>query len=350
MRFLAPFNDDSSLIFAASIAAPLRSRGHTVEYLYIREADKPDQLSQRQLRQHLGDWPFEVACTTDLFQKQTLVRSDAVLVSKVVEPMSRALGDDGYKTLRDRPCFIAFHPGLELTPQRGLINRRNFDAYFLKNRHHQDRFNSLHKSRHWQHVSFGHPYAMFPAELRRPTSGNVYFFAQAMSPKSLRSRQHVVRVLAAIARANPDRTVVVKLRHLPDENRNHVHREEYPYPEIIAGFPGGVPPNLAVSDCSMQEALADAACCITCTSTAAIDSISAGVPVAVYLDYVDFLSDKLRQPMRDEFDASGIVTPLQDLLHLRVPRPDPLWMSSRFRDDGLYDEIVQVVTAFKARQ
>lgn len=350
MKIALPFQEDTSLIFASKIAADFVRRGHSVEFIRVIDHNGPDGISERQFHQNLGYTRFETVQMDDLLTNQTLMCADAVVVSRVVQPMRDALANASFKERRDRPCFLAFHAGLELSPQRGWENRKDFDAYFMNKQLHAKRFIRSYRSKYWRHVSFGHPYAMLPDTQRQSASGNIYFFTQAISPTSLRSRQHIVRVLAAIARANPERSVYLKLRHLPHENAVHMHREKYDYPGIMERLAEKTPPNLKLTDCSMADALEDAAYCITCTSTAAIDAISAGVPVAAYIDYVDFRSDRLREPFRAEFDASGVITSLNDLLELRFAYPVEEWMSTRFRGADLFDEIEAVVAAFPGRE
>lgn len=349
MKIVLPFQEDTSLIFASKVAPLLRARGHEVAFLWAIDRNGPDAVSDRQIQQNIGAAPFEKMPVADAMRSPALMEADAVIVSRMPPVMRTTLAGKAFKKDLHRPCFIAFHAGLDFTPSRGFVNRKDFDVYFTNLQPHVKKFKKAHRSGFWQHVSFGTPYARMPTERRTSSSGNVYFFAQAISPKSLKSRMHIVRVLAAIARANPERDVFIKLRHLPTENTNHVHRERHDYATLLETLGDRRPRNLHVSDCKMDVALSDAAFCITCTSTAAIDAISAGIRTAIYLDYVDFRSDALREPMRAEFEESGIITPLADLLELRVGYPDASWMETRFRGNDLFDELECAVAAFKTR-
>ncbi|WEZ85811.1 hypothetical protein P6U16_22605 (plasmid) [Rhizobium sp. 32-5/1] len=352
MKILLPFQEDSSLIFAGKVFPKLKMRGFEPELLHIVDRNGKDAVSDRQLSQNIGSAAVQQIDMESFPDFDRLSDYRGVIVSRVIAPMRTMLSTPWYKSRTDRPCFLAFQPGLEFTPSRGFTNRAAFDAIFLNKQRHVHLFEEQHPTKDWRYVTWGHPYFSLPSQWydKDESRRNIYFFAQAISPKSVRSRQHIVHVLASIARANPDRTVFVKLRHLPSENVNHVHREEFDYPALMEQLAEPLPPNLKTTDCSMSEALEDAAAAITCTSTAAMDSISAGVPTAVYLDYVDFISDPLRDPMRSEFETSGVVTRLHDLLNLRLSLPNDGWLSVRFRDDSLYDEISAVIAAFKDRR
>ena len=202
----------------------------------------------------------------------------------------------------------------------------------------------------WQEIGFGHPSVIRPeappADLadRR----DIYFFPQALSPSTLRGRLHVLRVMAAIAKANPERRVLIKLRHLPSENRQHLHLEKYDYPGLMAQL-GPLPANLLLTDITMEEALETAAIGITCTSTAAMDLLRAGLPCMVYLDFVDAYRDPLVPPMRQMFQGSGVITSTEDLLNLKPGVLNPQWLEDMFCPADLGARVLETVDRFHAR-
>ena len=348
MRLLLPFFDDSSLIFAVFLADMLDDRGH--EVVLCDTAARSGALSARQRATHLGARAVRTA--PSLIPVMDQVKPDAVITSKATPEIKRHLADMSHADRRGGPCWVAFMPGLEFTPETGIRNRIDFDAVFTNTVTHRDLFQRIAPPRSGRVVSFGHPYFRHPDIWRgpdaagRPGPGDIVFFPQAISPVTKRGRIHMLRVLDAIARANPDRRVVIKLRHLPGENARHSHRELHAYPDLAKRLRGGVARNVAWASGTMADALSGAACAITCTSTAAMDAIAAGVPTAVHTQYVEAYRDPLSAPMRREFAGSGIDLPLRDLLDLRIPRPDPTWMAERFRGDDLYDELEAIIGRF----
>ena len=177
----------------------------------------------------------------------------------------------------------------------------------------------------------------------------MYFFAQAISPPTKRARLHLLRMLAAIAHADPDRTVWLKLRHLPHENTGHLHREEYPYPSLMKEM-GDLPANLKLTADPMDAVLDRAAVGITCTSTAAVDLVRAGVPALVYLDYVESYLDPLVPPMRRLFGKSGLVADTAQVLRLQTSAPDPAWTGTLFCPaTRLAEQVEEAIAAFRAR-
>jgi hypothetical protein len=345
MRFFVPFFDDSTIIFAATVKRLLEARGHDV----LTAVMSDHQLSDRQISIHLPAGP-DMKIGEDFFATDAMTSFDAMLTCKAPLALRRLMKNQVHKKRRDRPCYIAFQPGLEFTPERGRLNRVDFDAVFLYSAQHRDDYRKHIRSSGSQHVSFGHPYFLLPttAKLVTPKGDNIYFFAQAISPSTLSSRQFIVDVLATLARRHPTRKVIIKLRHLPGENATHVHREAFDYPWIIEKYFPDKPENLVLSDCSMRDALNDAYLALTCTSTAVMDAVSAGVPAMIYLSYVENYRDKYSYLMRGEFKSSGLVTPLKKIMNLDYSSPNEEWLRNHFRGDDLFVEIENTVNKFRA--
>ena len=55
---------------------------------------------------------------------------------------------------------------------------------------------------------------------------NIYFLAQAIVPLSLKGRLHILNMLIKIAEKFKTKNIIIKLRHLEDENSNHMHKEK----------------------------------------------------------------------------------------------------------------------------
>lgn len=352
------FSDDSTLIFARLMRDLIRSARphHPVELcLYERE----NALSSRQMRQFLPEGPDRILHTEELaalFEDRTI---RAIITSRLYAPLRKALkGMDStgpeQRLRRDRPCLVAFLGGLELFPERGLRNRLMSDVVFLFPRANIARFEDMTRQSgqdmFWQRVGFGHPAALTPRvrATARAEHGDIYFFTQAISPKTRAGRAHMVEVLIAIAERHPDRNVYLKLRNLPEENRRHLHVEKYDYPSLLAGY-GNVPKNLKWTACPMSEALDRAALAITCTSTAALDAISAGIPTMVYLDYVDNFLDPLNARMRGLFQHSNLVVGLERLLSLRPGLPNPAWIDDTFSARTLGHDLFAHIEAYEGR-
>ena len=357
-RLLLTFCDDSTLIFAVRLRALLRAAAPEAEITlgcYLPE----QALSLRQLEMLVPEADYV------LFNKETLIETvqaglyDAVLTSRVFRALANFLRTPALKHLRHRTQVISFLGGLDFFPERGYANRMPCDGVFLFPQSDTRKFAAWAREQAAIDsnvtaplVDFGHPTFLAPT-LTPPedldTRRDIYFFAQAISPLTRRGRLHVLEAMVALAEANPDRQVWIKLRHLPDENTRHLHRERHDYPGLLkAAFPEA-PANLRLTACPMDEATEQAALGITCTSTAAIDLIREGVPTMVYLDYVDAYMDPMSAAMRRLFEGSGVITSLDDLLHLRTRAPEPDWVAQMFCPRDLGQRVLAMVAALQDR-
>jgi len=339
LQILIPFCDDSTLIFATRMRKLLQDARHKpqVDLAYYQPEAS---LSARQLEMLL---PNEKYARLDFDRLSAIAESaryDAILTSRIFRPLTMLLQDASFRNNTARARIFGFLGGLDFFPEQGLMRRKHCDAVYLFPRPVLEQFRAISTC---TEVGFGHPSFLRPvvsSETPHNTSGDIYFFTQAISPTTRRGRRHMIAVMAAIARANPDRKVWIKLRHLPEENQLHLHREKHDYPGLFATDLPDPPANLALTACSMDEALKGAALGITCTSTAAIDLVREAVPTMVYLDYVDNYADPLAAPMRRLFTGSNLVTPLDDVLNLRSQRPDESWINEMFCPRDLADELL----------
>lgn len=348
MKMLLPFYDDSSLFFVSKMKWELEKENLECSTLFVGNGRKFDRISDRQMEAIFPKGPDFVADTSELAM-DFVCRFDAVIVCKITDELRLLFNNESFIGQDARPCFIAFQPGLEFTPEKGIRHRQAFDAVFLNSKEDFLTYGSAFPQKRWRYVSWGHPYFIKPDSLKEDTGGPIYFFAQAISPSTRNARVHIAEVMKAIALANPQRQIVIKLRNLPSENANHLHKEKYSYPELFTEL-SAMPPNLSFSACAMKDALQDASIVITCTSTAAMDAISAGLPTMVYTDYVENYLDSMASAMTKIFSSSGLITPLKRVLHLEYSRPQANWLNGHFRDRSLFREIKKITSAFKDRE
>jgi hypothetical protein len=357
-RILLPFLDDSTLFFARAMRALLAAEG--ARPVMARIGDAGD-LSDRQLQQVLPEGPDITIAAADLAAGpagggRALAGFDAVVTCRVMQALFDLMAAPGFRDAPQRPAIVAFTGGLDFSPQRGFANRLGCDVVFVQSAAAVDAYRSAARAagvRHWQHVGFGHPFLMVPGpDAARPDQiarrSEVWFFAQAISPRTRPGRVHMLRVLAAIARHHPDRQVWLKLRHLPGENAAHLHREAWPYPDLMADLPGGCPPNLGITACTMDEALSRAGLGITCTSTAAADLLQANIPTMVHLDFIENYLDPLVPAMRRMFAGSGLMTPLERVLALQPQAPAPGWLAGFLCPRDLGAQVLAAIAAFHA--
>ncbi|OIQ32490.1 MAG: hypothetical protein BM562_04250 [Alphaproteobacteria bacterium MedPE-SWcel] len=348
------FSDDSTLFFALRMRACLQAEDPDLK-VEMGWVVAENALSYRQMAQLLPEGPDIALPGKTAFRELMLAhRYRAIVTSRVYGALRIQLKNTALHLTAERPCVVAFLGGLDFFPLKGRANRRYCDGVFLVPRSELAAFEAQAKDwddRMWQELDFGHPSFLTPTPPdpdQQTQRRDIYFFAQALSPSTRRARLHMLRAMAAIARANPDRQVWIKLRHLPDENRQHLHQEKYDYTSLMDALPD-VPDNLQLTACTMDEALANAGLGITCTSTAAVDIVRAGVPCMVHLDFVDNYLDQLVEPMRQLFADSGLITSLEDMLCLRTQDPAQKWLDEMFCSRDLGQQVLAMVERFDKR-
>lgn len=349
------FCDDSTLFFALRMRDVLLAADATLDIKFIWYLPE-NALSYRQMEQLLPQGPDLAIRGKELASLARSPHVAAIITCRVFRPLGDALKNIVTRHAPNRACVIAFLGGLDFFSENGFVRRRNCDAVYLFPRSNIVAYKkaAVEWDDGWQDVGFGHPSFLRPLDvpvdvIENPAKRDVYFFTQALSPSTKRGRLHVLKALIAMANAHPDRTFWIKLRHLPTENLKHLHREKYDYPALMDQLGEQIPPNLRWTVCTMDEALATAGLGITCTSTAAIDIVRAGVPAMVYLDFVDNYRDALVKPMRKLFATSNLITSLEDMLHLRAHKPDSDWIDNMFCPRDLGERILVTMDKFQHR-
>jgi len=152
------------------------------------------------------------------------------------------------------------------------------------------------------------------------------FAAQAKMPFLKEERCLVLRELAATARERPELSVVLKLRARRGEPQTH--REAHPYDTLWDEL---VQEGLVRGDELTWEAgplaplLTPGTALVTVSSTAAVEAVDRGLPVAVLSDFG--VSDELLNAM---FTGSGLLTTLGEVRALRIPVLDPRWAAKNY--------------------
>lgn len=347
------FCDDSTLIFARRMRDTLLQADPDCPIQMAWFTDE-SALSYRQICQLLPEGPDRIINGQKLTELASSKQVGAILTSRVFGSLTLLMKRPVYRWSSNRPCIISFLGGLDFFPKDGFTRRSHCDGVYLFPHSALAAYHEQTKDLDagWQNVGFGHPSVLIPEaapddlEQRR----DIFFFTQALSPLTKSSRLHILHILIALARSNPDRRVLVKLRHLPDENRQHLHLERFDYPGLMTSISQRpLPDNFVLTDMGMDEALETAALGITCTSTAAIDVVRAGVPCMVYLDYVDAYRDPLVAPMRNLFEQSNLITPLDQILALEPNVPDPEWVANMFCERDLGARVLETIDRFDER-
>ncbi|QFU97692.1 hypothetical protein KDY119_01191 [Luteimicrobium xylanilyticum] len=165
-----------------------------------------------------------------------------------------------------------------------------------------------------------------PAAPRRGPVRTVLFADQPAVPASRADRSYLYGRLVEHARRHPERRVLVKPRHRPDEDPFRTARH-HPA-ELLAG--DDLPPNLELVYEPFPELLRSVDVVLTVSSTAGLEAVGAGVRTVFVADLGvhESLGNHVLLP-------SGLVRTL-DVLEgpdAELPEPDPAWLRDWFVGD-----------------
>ncbi|NJP66588.1 hypothetical protein HCJ92_09890, partial [Streptomyces sp. ventii] len=150
----------------------------------------------------------------------------------------------------------------------------------------------------------------------------VVFAVQPSVPDGPAARRHLLDRAVGHARRHPDREVVLKLRSAPGEHTTHV--EETPYQRLADRVRDGLPANFRLSYGHMGEVLDTTDLLVTVSSTAALESLSRGIPTAVLTDL------GVREPLGNHwFTGSDCLASWDELDAGHLPVADPYWLADR---------------------
>jgi len=153
-----------------------------------------------------------------------------------------------------------------------------------------------------------------PNEVRTLT-----FAVQPDVPRGRNDRLYLLERLAAYARAHPSRSVIVKLRSRPEEATTH--RERFHFEELYRTRLVDRPPNLSFEYGLMSRVLERTDLLVTISSTAALEAIALGVPVAVLADLG--VGEGLGNHF---FLGSGLLSSMNLITQDKLPVVDPEWL------------------------
>ncbi len=244
---------------------------------------------------------------------------------------------------RNRPVLVSGFPGLTIPAvPKAVIYREQTDLIVLHSRREVREF-SANAAGLGIDRRFGLATLPFltPAEATDASGAggtDVIFAAQAKVPVGADDRTRVLSALAELARRQPGRRVVVKVRALAGEAQTH--DEAYDYADLIervgdasgggdGGGDGGgraaLPTNLVVEDGPMAAHLARAGALVTVSSTAALESIALGIPTLLLDDFG--VSPTM---INTVFEEAGLFGSTDDLAHGRFRLAEPGWLADNY--------------------
>jgi hypothetical protein len=170
---------------------------------------------------------------------------------------------------------------------------------------------------------------LLPAEPAPTATGpvrTVLFADQPTIPATLWDRAYLYLRLMDYARAHPQRRVLLKPRHRPDEGTFHVMQD---HPESVLARLGPLPPNLEVTYDNITELLPTIDLMLTVSSTAGLEAIGQGVRT-VFVGDLGIHEKHGNQVLL----RSGLIAGFDDVIADRLPQPNQDWLDDVFIGHG----------------
>ena len=147
------------------------------------------------------------------------------------------------------------------------------------------------------------------------------FADQPTVPSAPAERRFLYEGALAYARAHPDREVVLKPRHRPEEDT--FHRMRHHPAALLADV--DLPTNFSITYTPISELLPDVDLLVTVSSTACLEALDQGCRVALVLD----LGVHERYGNHVFLD-SGLLRTWQEISADELGSPDPSWLAGYF--------------------
>ncbi|MEL7035976.1 MAG: tetratricopeptide repeat protein [Cyanobacteria bacterium J06592_8] len=350
IKLLALIDDDSSLFTLADAISDFEFHGYEVAVAQIIHG-YGKRVSERQisLTKIYGKEITNIRLSDLNKENPFIFDFDALLLCK----HSNIFGEPFYKlnTTR-RPCIIAFYPGVDFFPTLGISNRIFADIICFNNQHDFDIYNKILPATLIQRKRafiYNPKFTVYSHDNTVINNNNniknVYFFAQSIVPLYYNQRLDVLKVLNNCAISNPNINLKIKLRHLPNENRTHSHSEQFPYVELAKSIE--MASNVSFSTETMDEVFENADFCITCSSTAGIETAIRGIPTLFYLDFLEADTDPITKSALRIFQNSSLLCTKHDIINLSLKSANATWIKSFIPERKVVHKIIQSVKYLK---
>lgn len=271
-------------------------------------------------------------------------RPDVVLLACTGPVVEVLTGLPGLSRGRRRPVLVTGLPGLHVAPTwRALRRRARCDLLLAHSHAEVEELTKLAAADAPGLVIGLGRLPFLPTGSGTSDGTDVVFAAQARVPAARGERESVLRALAAL---EPAGCAVVKLRAGPGEQQTH--HETWPYPTLWRDLVrrGEVEADrVRFVAGSMADALSTARVLVTVSSTAALEAMAHGVPVAVLTDFG--VSAELLNAV---FTGSGCLASLDDVREGRWHRADPAWLRRHYLHPAAEEDWLVQLEALVARR
>lgn len=345
LKLLCIFDDDSTMFIMLDIYKQFEDYCN-LNLLLLTKKDISN-LSDRQLQNIPSNIKLITMEKNDFFEgnsQRFICSYDAVLTCKPIPTLSN------FFRVVKRPKIIYLYMGIDFFPIEGLKNRANADIVCftqksqleLSKRVMPDFINNYQTRIHYN------PKFLSNNKIHKSNTKdikNIYFLTQSIIPNDIQGRKHILDMLIEIAKNNIDKSIKIKLRHLENENKNHKHQEKYSYQSIGRNIK--FPKNLTFTDESFEEVLQKADYCITCSSTAGIETILRGIPTSFYFNYPKAEEHYFTKPSKDIFINSGLIASYKEIIELKCKKVKREWIEDFSCNSSSIIDILEKINELK---
>ena len=326
LKIICVFYDDSNLFLMLDVYKQFNHYCE-IDLAYLKLGNAAGSLSERQL-QNIPDYiSYKKLKDIDFRQieaQKLITKYDAIFVGTPI-PANSIL----FK-LRDRPIIVSLYRGIDFFPTKGFFNRRNSEIVCLNQISHINFNNQLmpDKIKDYQYIVHYNPKFFgenLPKKLSAKEINKIYFLAQSIVPCSLEGRKNILNMLIKIAKKYSNKSIIIKLRHLENENKGHIHREKYSYQSIAKNME--LPSNIFFSSEPFEKVLKNADYCITCSSTAGLETILNGIKTVFYFNYPKSKKEYLYSASKQFFQKSGLISTYEEIIDLKFKKPEEDWLN-----------------------
>lgn len=338
--------DDTSIYHAKILEKQLSILGIECDHALVTKRNEV-HVNQRQIDLHQIEYKYEIP-RHQLAKPKIYSHYDIYFSAVPIVPL-RGFERLCNRSKHKRPIVIYSFRGIEEPVHTGFMNRLGADLIILNNKAHLNNlrnYKPLRETINNQLLSIGSPiFWEKPSKhsVNIPPQ-NVYFYTQSIIPQTKEERLRVAQNLLLYAQNHPDRNLWIKLRHLPDENQNHSHIEEYDFPSLFKELcPNGLPNNLQYTAETMESSMQKADLCLTVRSTAVFETLFHHIPLALLPESLDFLPQT--------FENSGLIVNYNEFLNGQIPAPNITWMEDNIprSDDAISNFTFQLAILLAKR-
>lgn len=297
--------------------------------VYVLRSSSEPRDSQVEAALRTTDWMPDEVRRIGVDELPALCEDADVLAVAVRGAMALVIGDAVVKRLSPRPVVVTGLPGMSIPARRrGLVYRSYADLFVVHSKTEVDAFENLAVDTPLtgKFALATLPFTTPSVTVRHDPAGAFVFATQAVVPATLRERRNLARGLLEYARQHPERELVIKIRNMEGEAQTHADTKPLQR-LVLEACEGELPANMSIRAGAMVDALDGAAGLVTVSSTAALEALEYGQPVALVSDF-----GVRKTNLNGAFVGSGLMTRLRMIAPdvSRWPAPDLAWKDRNY--------------------